>query len=265
MEHLTEAELQAWLDREIDPAERARVSRHLEDCADCRRVAGELRSAGERFSGVMLRYDEDLAAEAGDRPRRPRTSWDVAAHRPTGGGRPGNVPRWAGRAAALVLLFGAAAAAAIVPGSPIRDLLFGPPAEVVAPAPPPAEMRPAPSAVVDGARITVRPQDGVLTVRVNDFAPGTRIVVSLVDRAVAAANLPDGARNARFVVASGTLEVIGAGESLDGVVRVALPRSMKSGVLEVDGNVVARVVDGRMVTLRQVSRSGDEAVFEVGG
>ena len=261
MEHLTEAELQAWFDREIDPDERARVSRHLEDCADCRRVLGELRSASERFSGVMLRYDDELAAEAGDRLR---TSPDVAAWRRMEGGRPSRVPRWAGRAAALVLLFGAAAAAAMVPGSPIRDLLFGPPAEVIAPAPSPVEVLPAPSAAVDGASITVRPQDGVLTVRVNNFAPGTRIVVSLVDRQVAIANLPDGARNARFVVASGTLEVIGAGE-LDGVVRVALPRSLKTGVLEVDGDVVARVSDGRMVTLRQVSRSGDEAVFEVGG
>ena len=261
MEHLTEAELQAWLDREIDRDERARASRHLEDCADCRRVLGELRAAGERFSGVMLRYDEDLAAEAGDRS----PASDVAARsRTRGDGRPGSFPRWAGRAAALVLLFGAAAAAAMVPGSPIRGLLFGPPAEVVAPAPTPAELRPAPTAVVDGASITVRPQDGILTVRVNDFAPGTRIVVSLVDRAVAVANLPDGAQNARFVVASGTLEVIGAGE-VDGVVRVALPRSLRIGVLEIDGGVVARVSGGRMVTLRQVSRSGDEAVFEVGG
>lgn len=261
MEHLTEAELQAWIDREVDPDERARVSRHLEDCADCRRVLGELRSASERFSGVMLRYDEDLATEAGERPR---ISPDVAVQGRTGGRHPGRVPRWAGRAAALVLLFGAAAAAAMVPGSPIRDLLFGPPAEVVAPTPAPVEIRPAPTAVVDGARITVHPQDGVLTVRVNDFAPGTRIVVSLVERTVAVVNLPDGARNARFVVASGTLEVNGAGE-LDGVVRVALPRSLRTGVLEVDGNVVVRVSDGRMVTLRQVSRSGDEAVFEVGG
>lgn len=261
MEHLTEAELQAWIDREIDDAERARVSRHLEDCADCRRVVGELRSASERFSGVMLRYDEDLAAEAGDRTR---TLPDTTARRRMRRTRPVSLPRWAGRAAALVLLFGAAAAAAMVPGSPIRDLLFGPPAEVVAPKPAPVEMQSAPAAVVDGASITVRPQDGVLAVRVSGFAPGTRIVVSLIDRPVAVANLPDGARNARFVVATGTLEVIGAGE-IDGVVRVALPRSLETGVLEVDGSVVARVSDGRMTTSRQVSRTGDEAVFEVGG
>jgi len=260
MEHLTEAELQGWIDREIEPAERARVNRHLEDCTECRRVVGELRSAAERFSGVMLRYDEDLAAEAGDRIR---SSPDTGASRLTGGGRPRSVPRGVGRAAVFVLLFGAAAAAAVVPGSPIRDLLFGPPAVVVAPVPAPVELPPAPSAV-DGASITVGPQDGRLIVRVNDFAPGTRIVVSLVDRTVAVANLPDDARDARFVVASGTLEIIGAGE-VDGIVRVALPRSLETGVLEVDGRVVARVRDGRLVTLRQVSRSGDEAVFEVGG
>ncbi|MFW6084337.1 MAG: zf-HC2 domain-containing protein, partial [Gemmatimonadota bacterium] len=36
MGHLTEAELQAWIDRELDPAEHVRVTRHLEDCAGCR-------------------------------------------------------------------------------------------------------------------------------------------------------------------------------------------------------------------------------------
>ena len=72
MEHLTEAELQAWIDRELDPAERARVSRHLEDCPACRRALGELRAAAETFSGAMLRYDEDLFAARTDRrpPRR---------------------------------------------------------------------------------------------------------------------------------------------------------------------------------------------------
>jgi anti-sigma factor RsiW len=264
MEHLTEAELQAWVDREIDSEERARVSRHLEGCDVCRRAAGELRGAGERFSAAMLRYDDDLAAEAGG-PRRLLVAPVRRRARP---GHSMSVPRWAGRAAALVLLFGAAAAAAMVPGSPLRALLFDRPADVVAPGPLPADVRPVSSAVVNGASITVRPPDGRLTVRITDFAPETRIVVALVDRAVAVANLPDGAQNARFVVASGTLEVIGAGVpagELGGVVRVALPRSLQTGVVELDGTVVARVSDRRMTTWRQVSRTGDEAVFEVGG
>lgn len=250
MDHLTEAEIQTWLDRELEPDERARVGRHLEQCSACRRVTAELRAAAEAFSAAMLRYDEDLARPAVRRPRAPM------------------LPRWASRAAAVVLLLGAAAAAAMVPGSPLRDLLFGPPAELGTPAPPPAEAPAIPSAVVEGASITVSPQDGRLTVRIADFAPGTRIVVSLTGRSEAVANLPDGARTARFVVASGTLDIIGSGaaaEEIDGDIRVELPRALRAGSVELDGTAVVWVNAGRMITLRQVSRTGDEAVFEVGG
>ena len=264
MEHLTEAELQTWLDRELEPDERARVSRHLEACATCRRAASELRAAAETFSAAMLRHEEDLAARAarplGIRPP-PERDHGVSRLSPA-------VPRWVGRAAAVVLLLGAAAAAAMVPGSPIRDLLFGPPAEVVSPSTTFPEPGPIPSALVDGASITVRPQDGRLTVRIAGFAPGTRIVVALTDGSEAVADLPDGAQNARFVVAPGTLDIIGSGvaaEDLGGEVRVRLPRSLRAGAVELDGTAVARVRAGRMITLRQVSRAGDEAVFEVGG
>lgn len=253
MDHLTEAELQAWIDRELDQVERARVSRHLEDCPACRRLLGELRAAAETFSGAMLRYDEDLAAGT-DRPPAERRA---AARR---------WPRWASRAAAVVLLLGAAAAAAMVPGSPFRALFTEPTAPAVEAVPEPD--RAAGSPAEPGASITVRPLEGRLTVRVTGFPAGTRVLLQLSDRPDAMASLPDGAANARFIVSSGTLEVVGPGEAddpSDGPLVLRLPRSLASGVVELEDTVVARVSDGRLITLRQVSRAGDEAVLEIGG
>jgi hypothetical protein len=253
MDHLTEAELQAWIDRELDRDEHARVSRHLEDCPACRSLLGELRAAAETFSGAMLRYDEDLAAGTG----RTQTERRSAARR---------WPRWASRAAAVVLLLGAAAAAAMVPGSPFRALFTEPAAPAV-------EILPESGSAVDspveaGASITVKPLDGRLTVRVTEFPAGTRVLLRLSDLPDAMASLPDGAANARFIVSSGTLEVVGPGEAddpSDGPLVLRLPRSLASGVVELEDTAVARVSDGRLITLRQVSRTGDEAVLEIGG
>ncbi len=265
MEHLTEAELQAWIDRELDPAEHARVNRHLEDCADCRSDLRALRSAAETFSAAMLDYDEALAAEAAEAnpPSAP------APHDRNAGAPLRFVPRWVGRAAALVLLLGAAAAAAMVPGSPLRGLLFD---EEPDAAPTPVAVE-TPTAIPAGAgaSITVRPHENRLTVRVRGFPPGTRLALRLVDRDVAVASLPDEALDARFIVASGVLDVIGPGASAElstpaGTVTLRLPRHLESGAVELDGETVARVGDGRLSTLRQVSSEGDEeAVFEVGG
>lgn len=264
MEHLTEAELQAWIDRELDPAEHARVTGHLEDCAGCRRDLQALRSAAATFSAAMRDYDEALAAKAGD--SEPASS-PVEVGR-TAGDSPRFAPRWIGRAAALVLLLGAAAAAAVVPGSPLRALLFEEAAEET---PTPLAVESPADISAPGASITVHPHESRLTIRVRAFPAGTRLAVELVDREVAVASLPEGAPDARFIVASGVLDVIGPGASVEGsttagTVTLRLPRMLESGVVELDGEVVARVSDGRLSTLRQVSSAGDdEAVFEVGG
>lgn len=265
MDHLTEADLQAWIDRELDPDEHVRVTGHLEDCAACRRRLQALRSAAAIFSAAMGEYDRALMAEADE------TS-DVAVPARddrTAGERSRLAPRWVGRAAAIVLLLGTAAAAAMVPGSPLRALLFEP-GPVVTPTPVAVEP-PALPAGDPGASITVHPHENRLTVRVADFPVGTRLVLRLVDREEAIASLPDGAPDARFIVASGTLDVIGPGASAEGptpagTVTLRLPRTLDIGVVELDGETVARVSDGRLSTLRQVSSAGDDqAVFEVGG
>jgi anti-sigma factor RsiW len=84
-----EAALPAFLDGRLTPAERARIERHLADCAGCRQAAEAYRAVGRRL-------DEDVAAE-------PLASmWPAIAQR--------RDPRR--RAADLAFAFGATAALA---------------------------------------------------------------------------------------------------------------------------------------------------------
>ncbi|MDH3297107.1 MAG: hypothetical protein OEM96_02345, partial [Gemmatimonadota bacterium] len=155
-----------------------------------------------------------------------------------------------------------------VPGSPLRSLWFGESADSALV--PPTDVGSTDSSLPAGASISVRPSDGALRVRVRDFPAGTRIRITPADGQVGVASLPDGEANARFVVAAGMLEVVGPGRdaapaSGDGVI-LQLPRELRSGVVEVDGDIVARVSGGRIVAQRQVSASGDGGVvIEVGG
>jgi len=248
MRHLTEADLQSWIDEELDPTERIRVADHLAACVDCRRELGELRAASELFSHALVFHDESI----------------VTASQP--GGARKALPRWVGRAAAITLLLGGAAIAAVVPGSPLREFLVGPASvEPIA--------GPGVAAVAEdseGPSIRVRPVDGALRVRIRAFPGGTNIRIVLTDEPVAVANLPQGEANARFIVASGMLEVVGPGEGRapaegDGLV-LRLPGWMNAGIVELDGAVVARVSEGRVSAERRVTRSGDgEVVIQVGG
>jgi hypothetical protein len=248
MNHLTEADLQSWIDEELDPAERIRVADHLASCTDCRRETGDLRAASELFHDALVLHDKDLVSAGGR--RRPATV----------------LPRWVGRAAAVTLLLGGAAVAAVVPGSPLRGLFVEPePVELAAR----ASAEPA-STETEGASITVRPVAGELLVRLRAFPAGTNIRLVLTDDDVAIANLPHGGATARFVVAAGMLEVLGPGSGQvaadgDGLV-LRLPRWMDAGIVELDGVVVARVSEGRISAERRVTRMGDgEVVIEVGG
>lgn len=253
MNHLADAELQAWIDEELDPDGRIRVADHLASCADCRDVITELRSAADLFHDSLVVHDEIL---------RMRASRPGAAQTPT----PRRLPRWAGRAAAVTLLLGGAAAAAIVPGSPLRGLIGG---SDQAEREPPIEVVESEAPETPGAGISVRLSAGELRVRVREFPAGTRIRIVLIERPVGVASLPHGDADARFVVAAGLLEVVGPGGDGpvlpgDGVV-LQLPRRMSYGVVEIDGDIAARVSGGRIEAQRQVSDSGDGVVIEVGG
>lgn len=106
MIHASEGTLQALLDGELPDAPRAELERHLRDCAACRTELD------------ALRHDSDELAEALrllDRPARVAAAYrDVTAkHRR-------NAAVVALRRAAVFLLFAATAAAATIPGWPLR-------------------------------------------------------------------------------------------------------------------------------------------------
>lgn len=255
MNHLADAELQAWIDGELASDDRIRVADHLASCGDCRDALSELQSATDLFRDALVLHDESMRGPRGGQPGAP--------------GRRGvrKLPRWAGRAAAVTLLLGGAAAAAVVPGSPLRDFILGNGAEPVTGQP--TEIVSTTPLAIPGASISVRPLAGDLRVRVRDFPAGTRIRIMLSEGPVAVASLPDSEANARFVVAAGLLEVVGPGNdgavSSDDDVILRLPRRLRSGVVEVDGDIAVRVSGGRMVGQRQISPAGDGGVVIVVG
>ena len=255
MTHLSDAELQAWIDEELDPGDRVHVADHLAACSDCRDLLNELRATAELFSEALEMHDEDMRRLSDyKRPvRRPAGIWTL--------------PRWVGRAAAVTLLLGGAAVAAVIPGSPLRERILG--TDAVAPISAPDTSATSVADVSPGASIMVRPLEGRLRIRVMQYPVGTRIRIALTDGADAVASLPDGEPNARFVVAAGLLDVMGPGLNSalqeDIGVDLQMPRRIQSGVVELNGVVAARVSNGRIVAERQVSRLGDRGVIiEIG-
>jgi len=255
MIHLSDADLQAWIDEELDPGNRVHVADHLASCSDCRELLNELRATAELFSEALELHDEDMR-RLSDRERpvsQPAGIWTL--------------PRWVGRAAAVTLLLGGAAVAAVIPGSPLRERILGTDAE--APISAPEASATSAADVSPSTSIMVRPLEGRLRIRIIQYPVGTRIRIALTDGANAVASLPDGEPNARFVVAAGLLEVVGPGLNSalqeDLGVDLQLPRGIQSGMVELNGVVAARVSNGRIVAERQVSRLGDgEVIIEIG-
>lgn len=254
MRHLSEGELQSWVDAELDDASRASADQHLADCAACRAALGVLRAAGETFSLAMHVHDGEIAALQTSEPRRA----SVLARRGTFG---------LGRAAAIVLL-AAAGAAAVVPGGPLRSLWDEAPDAVTVPDELPRVSMHETGAA--GASITVHPVDGRLSVDVVGFPQGTVVVAARTDRVSAVASLPAWAENARFIVSSGRLRIVAAENSRGAMeaepIRLWLPASLGEGNIAIDGDPVARVSGGAMSSLDAASNSaGEEVSFTVGG
>ncbi len=218
MTHRTDGELQAYLDAELAREEAAEVAEHLLVCVECRARLGELRTAHESLRQAL----QDLDAEPAPRHRR-RTR--VTARR-------------ALLRAAVLLLAVVGAAAAIVPGSPIRALFEREPSATpvpLAPVPIPGTTRAETGRAPGIASVTVAPVDGRVDVDVVGFAPGSIVRVATSRRPDVMARLASGRVAARFSVGPGRLEVVGSPEEGPGEVVIELPRGLGSATLNLNG------------------------------
>ncbi len=264
MDHRTDGELQAYLDAELLRDEAAVVSEHVMVCTDCRTRLGELRMAGEDFRQALGELDAqfDRTAPATPMPLHQRRARAASARHVALG-------RAALMRAAVLLLAVAGAATAIVPGSPLRQLierLSSEPAEpvMVEMPTPPVEQAEAPAPGI--ASVTVAPVDGRVAVSVRRFAAGSIIRVRFGSGFEVRATLVNGPGGARFSVGSGSLFVVGTGSSTIDEILIELPRGLNSATVDVDGKrILVASPDGLR---RPGDPSGipeDEVVLRVGG
>ena len=263
MPHPNDGHLLAWLDGELEPEEGTGVREHIDSCAECRGRADILRRESEGLSRALLVLDEQAAGLADPGPL------PVVAALDTRGSHRLRRTGWSLARAAGLILVAAGAAAALVPGSPVREWLEslgeGDRSAAVAPAVPDSEAE-APSAEAiepTAAGISVEPMAGSLVVDLQGFGRNSNVHVRLTDARRATVRVEGTPEVPRFVTGPGTLEVIGARE---GEIWVELPRSARDAVVRVDGEAAVRIEDGHLVILWPVLDSmREDVVFRIGG
>ena len=170
------------------------------------------------------------------------------------------------RAAGLVLVV-AGAAAALVPGSPVRVWLGELLSESVEPSATAVEettaIEPAEAPTGLGpAAISVASESDRLLIRLRGFGRESNVHVRLTDAERATVRVEGATGSPRFITGPGLLEVIG---TEDGDVWVELPRSVSDALVEVDGEPAVRIRDGQLRILRPVLDSlREDVVFRIG-
>lgn len=256
MEHPSDGRLLAYLDGELPPAVRERVSEHIGRCGAC---AAEV----EELTRIVSHVSDGLSAL--DRPA-PDTAYADVVRRASSSQTASGL-RWrrmARTAAAVVVLLGGVAAA--VPGSPLRAWiersvdevarLFR--AEEPSPSGQAAEEGTAAGEADDLTGVAVALSDGRIRVDVHRLAPETVVRVRTVEEPHAAVW-----GGSQYRTSSGRVEVMDAtGKEL----RVDLPRSADRALVTVEGVEVARLEGGRLVPLTSpVDSSESSYTFRGGG
>lgn len=163
MMHLDDGTLQAFLDDELAPADRASVAEHLLGCDRCQAAHDTLTRASALFTQSASVLDVAPAA-----PVRARPSGQVDASRRRTRRRTAAVAK-----AAVLVVAVAAAASAAVPGSPVHQWMTRTLATPEADAPGDPPMQPPPPAARPGA-------DGVVEGVVRGSADGERLAYARV-------------------------------------------------------------------------------------
>jgi anti-sigma factor RsiW len=262
MTHLGEGTLQELLDGELAPGPRAQADAHLALCRECAGQLAELRSMNARTSallGLVEAAPPMIAAQA-----------HFARHRRGAGAGTdalAQARRALPRAAVLVLAVAGAAAAAVVPGSPVREwvarvTVSERAAEPALPAPAPAPSVEERVVEVAPKAVSILPEGGRVRVAVTGSSPELRVRARLSDEPQAQVTATGAAVSARFRTGPGRIEIVGAGP---GEVVVDLPRGADAAFVEVNGRVVAAKEGKTLRSLApRVAGSADEPVFRAG-
>lgn len=285
MDHLTEGQLQACLDGDVESAAAPGLSAHLESCAVCMRSLQSMRVTAERAARALVWLDRPASTAAamdegyaalrrGGTAEVVGANDDVTVRRIEAHRSWGRPARVGFLKAAMLALFASGAAAAAIPGSPVQRWLgaawqriSGAEAEsVVVPAQPAEpELGPGsePSAAeprAEVASIAVDPVDGAVRVDLLDAARAAGIRVVLVDAGVATIEA-EAAPNIRFSTGPGRIQASGLGT---GMVTVSIPRSLAHAVVRVDGQAVLEKDGAELRTSGAVvQRTGDTVIFRV--
>jgi anti-sigma factor RsiW len=54
VKHISEEEISAWVDRQLDPGEAGRIESHLRGCGECHAAAGEMSAMAEAFRSTEI-------------------------------------------------------------------------------------------------------------------------------------------------------------------------------------------------------------------
>lgn len=272
MTHPTEDRLRAYMDGELPLAEDADVGDHLGMCADCSAAAAEMRETADVFAGAMARMDaaepEHWQALTGDAqsgssiageseldeertlrlvlsdPSR-RAERDDLIRAATSGpalvksgrvrrrGRSFAAPamRWAAGIALTVAIGGSAAIASgllRVGPQPETTVTTAPPSDAVAPA---------------GGGVFGRPVNGAMEVVLTRAPSGSRVVIDWTDAEEVLVEVT-GVPEARVIHRDGEERMVANLADRAGVVRVTMPRGLRSATVVWQGRIVVQVAEG---------------------
>ncbi|HEU5209390.1 MAG TPA: zf-HC2 domain-containing protein [Longimicrobiales bacterium] len=276
MNHLSEGQLQAFLDGEVEGAAARSLAVHLEACAVCTDTLAGMRATAVRVSHALAWLDRPastaaaiqpgitaLAAERATEVVGANDDADVLridAHRSWG--RPARVGFL--KAAMLALLVTSAAAAAI-PGSPVQRWLIGAWDQLTRPDPvsvqepdAPGTIGPAtaPATSTELASISIEPVDGRLTVLLDGAERVQSIRVVLVDAPTATVETEASAAT-RFSTGPSRIQATGLGS---GVVHVLLPRSLAYASIVADGQTLLQKEGTTLQTPGDVVERSDNVI-----